>query len=346
MKPYIFFTFCTLGLWSAQNADAHGRLMKPCQRGSLWRCYGRDRFKADYRDMGLFCGGKRTQWKRNEGKCGICGDAYDAQVKPHEAGGRYATRFITETYTQGQQIDVMVELTAPHKGKFFFKICKQTDESKEVTQECLNKTPLKVIDNGTYKDYYEVKATTWSKLPMKLQLPPDFTCDHCVFQWWYTAGNSWGQCPNKKYKLGCGPQETFVNCADIKILPSRGGVDTATQAPATVRPATAMPITQAPATNKPATARPATAQPATQAPITAKPIPGDNSWLTKSPSLPRTTPLPNTQTTTCNCTAPSVKNAICKVKTIYDDFLGPDFCAFLVKNGANLYHVNLFCDCN
>lgn len=47
---------------------------------------------------------------------------------------------------------------------------------------------LQVIDNGTYKDYYEVKATTWSKLPMKLQLPPDFTCDHCVFQWWYTAG--------------------------------------------------------------------------------------------------------------------------------------------------------------
>lgn len=65
----------------------------------------------------------KTQWKRNEGKCGICGDAYDAQVKPHEAGGRYATRF---------------------RGKFFFKICKQTDESKEVTQECLNKTPLKV----------------------------------------------------------------------------------------------------------------------------------------------------------------------------------------------------------
>lgn len=45
-----------------------------------------------------------------------------------------------------------------------------------------------VIDNGSYKDYYEVKVTSLSKLPMKLQLPPDFTCDHCVFQWWYTAG--------------------------------------------------------------------------------------------------------------------------------------------------------------
>lgn len=47
---------------------------------------------------------------------------------------------------------------------------------------------LQVIDNGGYKDYYEVKATLWSNLTMKLQLPPDFTCDHCVFQWWYTAG--------------------------------------------------------------------------------------------------------------------------------------------------------------
>lgn len=60
-------------------------------------------------------------------------------------GGPYATGFLTETYQQGQQIDVMVELTAPHRGKFFFKICEQTDETVEVTQECLNRTPLKVM---------------------------------------------------------------------------------------------------------------------------------------------------------------------------------------------------------
>lgn len=87
----------------------------------------------------------KVQWKKNGGKCGVCGDAYNARVKLYEVGGPYATGFITETYQQGQQIDVMVELTAPHRGKFFFKICKQTDETVEVTQECLNRTPLKVM---------------------------------------------------------------------------------------------------------------------------------------------------------------------------------------------------------
>ena len=99
-------------------------------------------------DFGVHCNSScnlKVQWKTNGGKCGVCGDAYNARVKLHEVGGPYATGFITETYQQGLQIDVVVELTAPHRGKFFFKICKQTDETVEVTQECLNRTPLKVM---------------------------------------------------------------------------------------------------------------------------------------------------------------------------------------------------------
>ena len=40
------------------------------------------------------------------GKCGVCGDPYDAAVKMHELGGKYATGIITKTYTAGQIINV------------------------------------------------------------------------------------------------------------------------------------------------------------------------------------------------------------------------------------------------
>lgn len=30
-------------------------------------------------------------------------------------------------------------------------------------------------------------------------------------------GNSWGVCEDGGQKMGCGAQETFVNCADVAI---------------------------------------------------------------------------------------------------------------------------------
>jgi hypothetical protein len=37
------------------------------------------------------------------------------------------------------------------------------------------------------------------------------------FQWTYYTGNTWGKCDNGTEGMGCGPQETFRNCADITI---------------------------------------------------------------------------------------------------------------------------------
>ena len=45
---------------------------------------------ADYQDNEGFCGGFGVQWGVNGGKCGVCGDRYDAAVKEHEApDGRF-----------------------------------------------------------------------------------------------------------------------------------------------------------------------------------------------------------------------------------------------------------------
>ncbi len=43
-----------------------------------------------------------------DGKCSICGEPYDKQVKLFEKGGAMYKGTIVKTYTQGQEIDVKV----------------------------------------------------------------------------------------------------------------------------------------------------------------------------------------------------------------------------------------------
>ncbi len=74
-----------------------------------------------------------------EGKCGICGDAWDANPREHEVGGIYANGIIVETYTKGQVIDVTVDVTANHKGYFVFKMCANNDVNQDPIQECFDK---------------------------------------------------------------------------------------------------------------------------------------------------------------------------------------------------------------
>lgn len=49
------------------------------------------------------------------------------------------------------------------------------------------------------------------------KLPSGLTCEQCVLQWQYFAGNNWGKCQDGTEKVGCGPQEQFRACADIRI---------------------------------------------------------------------------------------------------------------------------------
>lgn len=44
-----------------------------------------------------------VQWFQNEGRCGVCGDAYHLESpRPHEAGGLYARGIISKFYTVNQ----------------------------------------------------------------------------------------------------------------------------------------------------------------------------------------------------------------------------------------------------
>ena len=57
----------------------------------------------------------------------------------------------------------------------------------------------------------------------RVKLPDGITCTRCVIQWWWVAGNNVGVCTNGTEAMGCGPQESFQNCADVAIISNTAG---------------------------------------------------------------------------------------------------------------------------
>ena len=85
---------------------------------------------------------------------------------------------------------------------------------------------------------------------IKLKLPAGLTCARCVLRWWWRTGNNWG-CTGIDCGLGGNAkQETFVNCADVRITKSDGSVPPTRFPPPTKRPPTTPPSTDAPDPSK------------------------------------------------------------------------------------------------
>ena len=64
-----------------------------------------------------------VQFKKNDGKCGVCGDDWSKKrPRENENGGHYGTGTITEIYMQGQIMDVEVELTTNHWGIYISSV--------------------------------------------------------------------------------------------------------------------------------------------------------------------------------------------------------------------------------
>lgn len=214
----IFFIF------QFNTVDPHGRLISPASRSTAWR-YGYPT-TVNYDDNQLFCGGQNVQWQRNGGKCGICGDPWHKARENEYPNGKYTKPklFITGSYESGSIIKTMVEITTAHLGYFTFKLCPVTSINKEVTQECLDKHLLKIprplysIKRG-FSDRFDFGPKRSGNYSVPVKLPNNLKCERCVIQWTYTTGNTWGRCSNGTFEEGCGPQETFLGCADIRINP-------------------------------------------------------------------------------------------------------------------------------
>ncbi|XP_054711618.1 uncharacterized protein LOC129221190 [Uloborus diversus] len=204
---YLATALCLIG-----TVLGHARLYDPPGRSSMWR-FG---FKnpPNYDDSQLWCGGIARLWGTNKGKCGICGDAWNSpEPRPNEDGGKYGNGIIVRTYKSGQEITAKINVLANHFGFFEFKLC-PVQEGVKVDQECLDKHPIALADGSGYR------FTLGSRrgiVEVPLRLPEGLKCERCVFQWHWKAANNWGICPDGKGKLGCGPQEYFRGCADVKI---------------------------------------------------------------------------------------------------------------------------------
>ena len=226
-RNLILFSVLLISLSSQTSLVwGHGRLIEPVSRNAA----GKLGFNVpiNYNQNEQNCGGVGVQWSPSVGgKCGVCGDAYNGP-QPHVYPGKYATGVITKTYTAGQTIQAKIAITANHKGWFEFRLGKL--DTAPITQGKL--THLLKLTNGGTRWY--LPSAENGEFTVDVQLPAGVSCDHCVFQWWWTSGNSWG-CDENMCGIGYGPQETYSNCADIKIVSSGGetgagpGAETAAQ---------------------------------------------------------------------------------------------------------------------
>lgn len=264
----------------------HGMLLDPASRNSAWRSFPNR--PAQYTDNELNCGGFSVQWDKNNGKCGVCGDTYHDKTPKYVYPGKYAKDgFITKTYKEGQTITVKVKITSNHQGFFRFSVGKLV--TRPITQDQLTHVLLQPDGSNTW----QLHSSRNGDYHIKLVLPKGLTCDHCVIQWWWTVGNNWGCDEDGNCGVGLGKkQETFVNCADIRITPTGGSAPPtgATISPSPQKPSpqpsptTQRPLTQGSSSQGPPTKGPPN-HPATQAPsggckatVAYKRHPGMDQW--------------------------------------------------------------------
>jgi hypothetical protein len=166
----------------------HGMLWNPVGRASRWR------FNAsaphNWNDNELYCGGWGTQHNVNGGECGLCGDNWQNPTpRAHELGGQFGEGVIVESYKQGSDVNIIVRITANHRGRFIFDIC-NVDQQKE-SDECFQRNPVQ-LTNG--KPEYEVTDFSTGNFNVALRLPANLSCNHCVIRWTYIGANLWNWC--------------------------------------------------------------------------------------------------------------------------------------------------------
>ncbi|CAD7093491.1 unnamed protein product [Hermetia illucens] len=206
----IFVVLCSV---LVANVYGHGMMLNPVGRQSRWR-YDSSA-PPNYTDNELYCGGITALWQTYGGKCGLCGDSYGVPTpRPHELGGTYGAGVVVGKYSPGQNIPVSVKLSANHKGYFKFDLCNLDVFGKE-SEECFAANAIR-ISNGS--DRYDLPSFDPQTFELQIQAPSNLKCQHCVLRWTYVAANNWGTCSDGSNGPGCGPQETFKNCADITIL--------------------------------------------------------------------------------------------------------------------------------
>ena len=131
----------------------------------------------------------QRQHELNGGKCGVCGDAYDAVVRENEAGGKFANGIIANTYTTNDtSVPVVIDIQSFLKGYFEFRICPHNNIEVPVEQSCLDRHPLRVWDFDDSHPRYQYFPKGMGLQRLRVELPQGMTCSQCVLQWKWQTG--------------------------------------------------------------------------------------------------------------------------------------------------------------
>ncbi|CAL1528236.1 unnamed protein product [Lymnaea stagnalis] len=266
------------------------------------------------------------QWGPAKGECGACGDRMGG-FRENEYPGKYSQLPSQRTYRHGEEINVTIYTTANLLGYFIFRLCPSRDGILVPDlAECFNsRSPLTIVETQTTKYYPGSKGGFHD---LHIVLPKNVSCPSCLLQWTYVTGYRENKAtPPCESCLGCGPQEHFVNCADIEILP-----DGATWQMEPDYPSNKLTTAASP------TAVNSTGRPTTQAAITATPTPFPTARTT---TLPRTT-----STTSPNGPAPCTPlsdHVVCEPRGIQK--LIPGGANWCLRNCQTGRCVPEFCTC-
>ncbi|CAN7938257.1 unnamed protein product [Ixodes hexagonus] len=199
----------------------HGRLIEPPARNAMWRLnYDTP---SNFEDSELFCGGIKAQWQDHGGRCGECGDNFgDPRPRRHETGNIFARNVTVRYYTPGDVVDMVVDVETNHLGYFEFALCPRKSWNEPETESCFEPNLLEVVSatgaaSGDPSTRYRLPTAANGLYLLRVKLPENLTCDYCVLRWHWKSANNWGQCEDGTSGLGCGPQETYRNCADVAI---------------------------------------------------------------------------------------------------------------------------------
>lgn len=106
----------------------HGYIQKPAARNACWQKGFQDTCGEEWTMDEKNCGGFAAQWRKNGGKCGVCGDPYHEKIQKYVYPGSHASGTITGTYLEGQEIELEVmssRASLPH-GIFTLRNCKRS----------------------------------------------------------------------------------------------------------------------------------------------------------------------------------------------------------------------------
>lgn len=84
-------------------------------------------------------------------------------------------------------------------------MCNVDGWETDATQACLNATVLRLADSDLSTQTKFIIEPNYQFVTINLKLPNNLKCDHCVFQWKWVTGNSWGHDDLRNVScVGCG----------------------------------------------------------------------------------------------------------------------------------------------